>query len=137
MIPANAPDGPPPALSRAALAIALSLTGSSPGAVRRAARHAAADPRLRHDPWARLVARYAQAFTDHRLGHRGRAWNRAHRALGDATAAASEPHGLAALRRLIHDIETTAPARLPLVPARALLGPLPLPCSQANDSLRR
>ncbi|MFP3987182.1 hypothetical protein U9R90_06695 [Streptomyces sp. E11-3] len=120
-IPALAPGGPTPAVSLAALAVAQS--GFAPGAARASARRALAQPGIRHDAWARVVARHARAYVDHQHGRSGRAWHRAHRALAALDEAVPgtqvpAPCGVAALRQLIADIEAGAPGRphMPSVP---------------------
>ncbi|MGW0186268.1 ATP-binding protein [Streptomyces sp. NPDC003362] len=107
-IPYGAPGGPSPAVSRAAAAVAQAAF--APGAARRSARRALADPDVRDDTWACLLARYAQAVVDQRDGHRGRAWHRARRALGGLPAGPPSPQVVAALRQLVADIESGAPA---------------------------
>ncbi|MHC0430610.1 ATP-binding protein [Streptomyces sp. O3] len=131
IIPALAPGGPTPAVSLAALALAQSAF--DPGAAMSSARRALAQPGIRGDSWARVVARYARAYVDHRHGRSGRAWHRAHRALAALDTAVREENavaasGAAALRQLIADIETGAPGRPRLlsVPRARTSEPVPV-----------
>lgn len=102
-IPAHVSGGLPPAVSLAALAV--TQAEQSPRAARRSARRALSQPSIRGDAWACLVARYAQAFVDHSDGRTGRARLRAHRALAALDGRLPAPHGCAALRDLITDID--------------------------------
>jgi hypothetical protein len=117
-IPVHAPGGPPAELSRAALALAQ--TDFAPTAARRSAHHALAHAGLRDNPWVCRVARYAQAYTEYRLGHASQAWHRAHRALADTVGVLPAQRGSLALRRLLSAIEAGAPARLDLPTALCL-----------------
>ncbi|SFE44835.1 Predicted ATPase [Actinacidiphila alni] len=117
-VPPGSPGGPSPALSLAALALAQS--GFAPAAAKRSARLACAEAASRGDAWAAVLARYAAALADHRLGRSGRAWRRAQRALATLHGEAYNPDIAIALRELITAIESGAPAR-PSVP------PMPLP----------
>ncbi|HET9382308.1 MAG TPA: AAA family ATPase [Streptomyces sp.] len=130
-IPPYAPGGPSPAVSLAARAVAQAMF--DPGAARRSARRALSRPGIRHDNWARLVARYARAFVDHRAGHAGRARHRARRALATLDPALPAPYGAEALVRLIGEIEGGTGPRLRLRPA-----PLSRPLSpRATAGARR
>lgn len=117
-IPELAPGGPSQAVALAALAVAQA--SFAPGAARHAARRALAQPGIRGDAWACVVARYAKALVDHLEGHSGRAWRRAGRTLAALDDAVPAPHTSAALRRLIADIEAGVQG-----PSCAL--PVPLP----------
>ncbi|MEU6578985.1 AAA family ATPase [Streptomyces sp. NPDC046805] len=111
VIPAYAPGGPSPAVSRAALAV--TQAGFAPAAAWRSAHRAlAAHPGVRDDLWATVLARHALALVDYRRGHTGRAWRRARRALATLDDGLPAPHGSAALRQLVADIETGVPGRL-------------------------
>jgi hypothetical protein len=68
---------------------------------------------MRGDAWACLVARYAQAFVDHSDGRTGRARLRAQRALAALDGRLPAPHGCAALRDLITDIDRGRRSGLP------------------------
>ncbi|MEV7289622.1 hypothetical protein AB0O01_34585 [Streptomyces sp. NPDC093252] len=107
LVPPYAPGGPSGALSRAA--VAFTLADADPRAALRAARRALATPGVRDDAWASLVARYARALVDHRLGRTARAWRRAHRALAGLDAGLPEPYGSVALRRLLVQVERGRP----------------------------
>ncbi|MGW2079136.1 ATP-binding protein [Streptomyces sp. NPDC001939] len=111
MIPPHVSGGLPPAVSLAALAVAQAE--QSPRAARRSARRALSQPGMRGDAWACLVARYAQAFVDHSDGRTGRARLRAHRALAALDGRLPAPHGCAALRDLITDIDRGSRSGLP------------------------
>ncbi|GGI95725.1 ATP-binding protein [Streptomyces brasiliensis] len=102
--PLHAPGGPSPAVSQASLAMVQATF--APRAARRSARRAMTHPGTRDDAWASLLARYAQAFLEHRRGHGGRARQRAHRALADLDPRLPAPHAAAGLNQLIADIET-------------------------------
>jgi len=102
LIPPDAPGGPSPAVSLAALAIVQSYR--SPRAARRTARRALCVPDVAADSWANLVARYALAVIDHPT-HPSRAWHRARRALATIDTRIDVPQGTAALLRLIADVE--------------------------------
>jgi len=102
LIPPDAPGGPSPAVSLAALAIVQSYR--SPRAARRTARRALCVPDVAADSWANLVARYALAVIDHPT-HPSRAWHRARRALATIDTRIDAPQGTAALLRLIADVE--------------------------------
>ncbi|MFF1357774.1 ATP-binding protein [Streptomyces sp. NPDC058297] len=110
-IPPHAPGGPPPAVSMAALAVAQAA--HSPREARRSARRALRQPGIRGDAWACLVAQYAQAFVDRSEGRTGRARQRAHRALAALDGRLPPPHGCAALRDLIADIDRGSRGSLP------------------------
>ncbi|MFF1688159.1 MULTISPECIES: ATP-binding protein [unclassified Streptomyces] len=110
-IPPYAPGGLPPAVSLAALAVMQAVR--SPRAARGSARRALSQPGMRGDAWACLVARYAQAFVDHSDGRTGRARQRAHRTLAAVDARLPAPHGCAALRDLIADIDRGSRGGLP------------------------
>ncbi|MDQ0994610.1 AAA family ATPase [Streptomyces sp. V3I7] len=111
LIPPGAPGGPSPSVSRAALAVVQAA--SAPTSARRNAHRAlAADPEVRDDLWATLLARHALALADYRHGHPARAWHRAHRALDALDPHLPTPHGTAALRQLLTDIGSGAPAWL-------------------------
>lgn len=116
-IPPGAPGGPAPAVSLAALAVLQS--GRAPAVARRAAHRALAQPGVPDDAWATLLARYALAVADHHDGHPGRAWHRAHRTLATHDTHLDAPHGGAALRGLIADIEEGRTGMVPgvFVPA--------------------
>ncbi|MFE4666974.1 ATP-binding protein [Streptomyces sp. NPDC056716] len=111
LVPPYAPGGPSGALSRASVAFALA--GLDPRAARRSARRALATPGIRDDAWTSLVARYAGALVDHRLGRTARAWRRGHRALEGLDAGLPEPHGSVPLRRLLTQIERRRPGGTP------------------------
>ncbi|PJN10351.1 hypothetical protein CG723_18420 [Streptomyces sp. CB01635] len=113
-IPSHAPGGLPPAVSLAALAV--TQAERSPRAARRSARRALSQPGISGDAWACLVARHAQAFVDHSDGRSGRARQRAHRALAALDGRLPAPHGCAALRDLITDIDRGSRSGLPTVP---------------------
>lgn len=113
-IPPHAPGGLPPAVSLAALAV--TQAERSPRAARRSARRALSQPGISGDAWACLVARHAQAFVDHSDGRTGRARQRAHRALAALDGRLPAPHGCAALRDLITDIDRGSRSGLPTVP---------------------
>ncbi|MFE2985153.1 ATP-binding protein [Streptomyces sp. NPDC059262] len=102
-IPPHVSGGLPPAVSLAALAV--TQAEHRPRAARLSARRALSQPGIRGDAWACLVARYAQAFVDHSDGRTGRARLRAHRALAALDSRLPAPHGCAALRDLITDID--------------------------------
>ncbi|MFE6804301.1 ATP-binding protein [Streptomyces sp. NPDC057681] len=110
-IPPHVSGGLPPAVSLAALAV--TQTQQSPRAARRSVRRALSQPGIRGDAWACLVARYAQAFVDHSDGRTGRARLRAHRALAALDGRLPAPHGCAALRDLITDIDRGSRSGLP------------------------
>ncbi|MGW8683600.1 ATP-binding protein [Streptomyces sp. NPDC055817] len=110
-IPPHVSGGLPPAVSLAALAV--TQAEQSPRAARRSARRALSQPGIRGDAWACLVARYAQAFVDHSDGRTGRARLRAHRALAALDGRLPAPHGCAALRDLITDIDRGSRSGLP------------------------
>ncbi|MFG2332428.1 ATP-binding protein [Streptomyces sp. NPDC048604] len=118
-VPPLAPGGPSPAVSLAALAV--TLAGHAPRAARRSARRALRQPGIRSDSWSCLVARYASAFVDHQDGRGSRAWRRARRALDTLDERSPEPHGTAALRRLLADVESGVPSAVHAPP-----GPHPL-----------
>ncbi|WP_369241573.1 hypothetical protein AB5J56_42895 [Streptomyces sp. R21] len=133
-IPPYAPGGPSPAVSLAALAVVQA--GFSPGAARRSARRALTHPGVREDEWAGVLARYARAFVDHRRGHSGRAWHRARRTLTALDAGLPAPHGSAALRLLLADIEAGAPGRLRLPSLPPPRTELPVPAPAAGRATR-
>ncbi|MGW6753897.1 ATP-binding protein [Streptomyces sp. NPDC055006] len=110
-IPPHVSGGLPPAVSLAALAV--TQAEQSPRAARRSARRALSQPGIHGDAWACLVARYAQAFVDHSDGRTGRARLRAHRALAALDGRLPAPHGCAALRDLITDIDRGSRSGLP------------------------
>ncbi|MDT9696860.1 hypothetical protein RMT89_13125 [Streptomyces sp. P17] len=108
-IPPRPAHGPAPAVSLAAQAVAQAAL--APGAARRAARRAAAQPGVRDDDWATLLARYALAYVDHHHGRRDRALRRARRALAAQDNALAVPQGYEALRALVAGIEAGTPGR--------------------------
>ncbi|MHC5907745.1 ATP-binding protein, partial [Streptomyces sp. S6] len=102
LIPPDAPGGPSPAVSLAALAIVQSYR--SPRTARRTAHRALCVPDAAADSWANLIARYALAVIDHPT-HPSRTWHRARRALATIDTRIDAPQGTAALLRLIADVE--------------------------------
>ncbi|QNP68977.1 hypothetical protein IAG44_05615 [Streptomyces roseirectus] len=102
LIPPDAPGGPAPAVSLAALAIVQSST--APRKARRTAHRALAGPGAAADTWSTLLSRYALAVTDH-PAHPSRTWHRARRALATVDTRVDAPQGTAALLRLIADVE--------------------------------
>ncbi|MFJ9576546.1 ATP-binding protein [Streptomyces sp. NPDC101191] len=105
-IPETASGGPPPSVSLAALAVVQAH--ADPGTAVRTAHRALAQEGNRDDPWAAALAHYAQAFAEHRAGHAGRAWIRAHHALARLAADPDEaPQPRTALQRLVDHLEQT------------------------------
>ena len=131
-IPPLAPGGLPPAVSLAALAVTQAAL--APDAARRTARRALSQPGISGDAWSCLVARYALAFVDHREGRSSRAWRRAQRTLAALDDRLPAPHGTAALRRLIADIETGAPSAVHVPAGPDACPPLPLPTLAASGT---
>ncbi|MFI0977529.1 hypothetical protein ACH4SP_10920 [Streptomyces sp. NPDC021093] len=107
-IPRHATGGLSAAVSQAAAALAQA--SFDPGAARVSARRALTAPGAQPDDWACVTARYARAFVDHQEGRSGRAWRRAQRTLATLDDRLPTPHGHLALRRLVSDIESGAPA---------------------------
>ncbi|WP_405741917.1 hypothetical protein OG885_42295 [Streptomyces sp. NBC_00028] len=123
IIPPDAPGGPSPAVSLAALAVAQ--IRSAPDDARHSARRALTHPSVRTDAWATMLARHAQALLDHHNGYPGRAARRARRALEALDSTLPVPDGTTALRELIEDVGEQADR-----PRRGAL--LPLPRGQAS-----
>ncbi|GAA2097372.1 hypothetical protein GCM10009801_67650 [Streptomyces albiaxialis] len=121
-IPDHALGGPSPAVGEAAAALAQA--DFAPAAARASARRALARAGVRDDAWTTLVARYARAEADRRLGRTARAWRRARRALDSLDPVLPVPRGHGALRRLLADLETGAPVR-PAAARHALADPRP------------
>ncbi|MFF1511306.1 AAA family ATPase [Streptomyces sp. NPDC058326] len=113
-IPEDAPGGPGPMVSLAALAVVR--THTAPALAARTARRALAQRAGGHDSWAAALAHYALAVADHRAGHTGRARHRARRALGYLDARLDAPQARTALRSLLDLVDPrTAPSPRPRV----------------------
>ncbi|MCQ4209675.1 ATP-binding protein [Streptomyces longispororuber] len=125
--PDRAPGGPGRAVYLAALAVARTV--QDPAAAQRAARAALAQPELRDDQWSALRAHYARAFVDRQQGRTARAWNRARRALAQPGAAICAPNTYAALKDLLHAVESgeTVPCATRVERAAAVLDRRPVP----------
>ncbi|MGW0122452.1 ATP-binding protein [Streptomyces sp. NPDC003327] len=108
-VPPDAPGGPTPMVSLAALAVVQTRT--APALAARTARRALAQRAGRHDTWATALAHYARALADHRTGQPGRARRRARRALAHLDARLDAPQAHTALRHLLHHLDEAAPAR--------------------------